>query len=733
MNKFYTLVTVLFFAMQSISYAQISIADARAMSEGTEVTVEGIVTNGFELGIIRYMQDGTAGIAVYPGSGSVGDFPDDVKRGDMIRVRGTLKTFNELLEIDPVLEYEVISSGNALPAALEVSPAEIDESLEGQLVVINDAAFEDGGSVFGVGNYTFTSNGESSEIYVRSGHPLLGQTIPLAGIQLTGIVSQFNSIYQVLPRDEDDIQIVDNFFITSFPAQSEITQSGFDISWTTNANSNSIIRYGINDVSENEMIVTESVSDHEVTLDMLAPGEFYYVQVASDNGSSVVESPVAYFATASQSSGTTHVYFNHSVDATVSDGNYPSTTKSGDLEEALIGYIDAAETSIDIAMYNTNRVQLIEALTRAFTRGVQVRFVTDNETANLALGDPVPPFTIIRGNSDGLMHNKFLVIDANSTDNSWLIAGSLNFTEQNMANDFNNMIAIQDQSLCKAYEIEFEEMWGAEGAVPGIFNVKFGAEKINNTPHLFSVGGVMIESYFSPSDNTTAEIASELEAADNDVSFALLTFTNNTLGTAVLDAHNRGVDVRGIIDNINDTGSEYTYLSDLGVMVTPDFTTRQTHHKYCLVDAADTGADPVVITGSHNWSASAETRNDENTLIIHSAAVSNIFLQEFEARWCESTGSGNCVTSNQNIVDSDALKVYPNPASDFINIDFQDELSGQTVIQLWNTDGRLLMSSVLNIAGNNDTNINISHLDSGNYYLHVLNGEERMVKRFIKL
>ena len=138
------LLIIIAFTFYSALDAQITIAEARALPEGTNVTVEGIVTNGSELGIIRYMQDATAGIAVYPGNGSVGNFPNDVQRGDIIQVSGPLKSFNELLEIDPVESYTVISSGNALPDPIMATPDDIREETEGQLMQISGVTFDDG-------------------------------------------------------------------------------------------------------------------------------------------------------------------------------------------------------------------------------------------------------------------------------------------------------------------------------------------------------------------------------------------------------------------------------------------------------------------------------------------------------------------------------------------------------------------------------------------------------------
>lgn len=55
------------------------------------------------------------------------------------------------------------------------------------------------------------------------------------------------------------------------------------------------------------------------------------------------------------------------------------------------------------------------------------------------------------------------------------------------------------------------------------------------------------------------------------------------------------------------------------------------HHKYLILDV-HSESDPMVVTRSMNWSANGHNTNDENTLIIHDAAIANQFYQEFAAR-----------------------------------------------------------------------------------------------------
>ena len=128
---------------------------------------------------------------------------------------------------------------------------------------------------------------------------------------------------------------------------------------------------------------------------------------------------------------------------------------------------------------------------------------------------------------------------------------------------------------------------------------------------------------------------------DYTLEFALLSFTKDELGDAVEDVNsNFGVNVRGIIEQANINGSEFSDMVTAGVNVKSHTgVTHQLHHKYAIADANVLGSNPAVLTGSHNWSANAENNSDENTLIIYDHAIANIYLQEFTERFNELTTS----------------------------------------------------------------------------------------------
>ncbi len=187
-----------------------NIATARLQGVGAAVTVTGVVTNGDELGLIRYIEDSSGGIALYD-STLVG-----VVRGDEITVSGILVDYNGLLEMTPVSTSITNNSGNSLTPQL-ITPIQIGEDTESELIQINNVIFNNGGSLFTSGTHDFTSNAETGKVYIRAGSLLENSFIPMSPVTLVGISSQYtfstpaNDGYQILPRDlADIIQIPNN-------------------------------------------------------------------------------------------------------------------------------------------------------------------------------------------------------------------------------------------------------------------------------------------------------------------------------------------------------------------------------------------------------------------------------------------------------------------------------------------------------------------------------------------
>jgi len=724
-----TILSCAFAALTIGAFAQIDVA--RGMPIGTSVTISGVVTNGDELGGIRYIQDATAGLPAYPGTGSV---PFDPVRGDSISVTGLLKNYNGLLEIDPITNYTLHGSGYADPATTVVTPAQLGEATEGSLIQVNAATFVNGGSTFTSATWDFTSNGETGTLYLSSGHPLIGSTIPSGPINLIAISSQFTFItpptdgYQVLPRDANDLILTSAINVTSLMTQSNITTTSFDLDWATDNDGSTNLNYGLTPVLGTLITNANSSSSHTVILTSLDPATIYYAQGFSVLGSDTAFTTIQAFCTESNSTGDIQVYFNNSVDNSVSSG-VDAIELPGTVNDTVKAYFDRAQFTIDVAVYNASDATIMQALNDALGRGVQIRYITEGANANTGLSDLDASIPILeRQNSmSSGMHNKFIIIDAELEDESIVISGSTNWTFNNLFQDFNNMVIIQDQSLARAYEVEFEEMWGSNGAQPNSGNSKFGPDKSNNTPHEFLINGDRVELYFSPSDGTTSAIGTSIGSTNEEMNFALLVLTNNDLSAAIIAANNTfGVGVNGIIEQENTSGSDFQDLLNAGVNVhSHQGVQHQLHHKYAIIDEGTT-SDPMVITGSHNWSASAENENDENTLFIHSDEVANQFYQEFVRRMDEVTGIA------EFSADPFEMSVYPNPGADHISLQFDNPSNEEVALSIIDLSGRVIQFSELRgFRGVNRVELNSSDLANGMYQMILRIGEVRDQEMFM--
>lgn len=712
--------TLAFIAILSstVSNAQSDILDARTnYNIGQTVTVTGIITSGADLGSVRYVQDASAGIALYPGNDWT-DWSAEPNPGDSVTVTGEISEYNGLLEVGPNLtQVDVLSSGNPLPDALVVTPNQLNESLEGQLVVIEGTTFDAGGQIVEANTtYTFMSSGEDGIIYVRSSNSLVGTTLNGCEMNLMGIVSQFTfdgfGGYQLLPRGASDMVSTSGVCLTSEVDQMNISSSSFDLTWTTDVVGDSEVEWGLTPdlgMTTSDLFLS---TDHLISLSGLSPGTLYYARVKSTNtDGETVTSPIRVYATISESSGNIHVYFTGSVDTSVAIDEEAMSLGTS-TNDTIAAWITSAQHTLDVAVYNTNNVAIENAINTAAANGVQIRYIAEGQNANLGVQNfdsSIPVHYRTDGEGSG-MHNKFFIGDADYPETAFVLTGSTNMTTANLNTDKNNVIVFQDQSIARGYRLEFNEMWGSDSMVPDEANAKFGPSKSVNTPLKYIVGGSPVEVYFSPTDGTTSAIRETIETMDYDMAFALLSFTRDDLADAIIDGSSFFVSPEGAIEEITGTGAEFDNLAAAGIDVhSHQGIAGSLHHKYAVIDYSEPLSDPTVVTGSHNWSSTAENINDENTVIVHDERVSNLYYQEFRGLLISMGIIDSIEDENGEFV----MTVFPNPTTDVINIEVSNEYIG-TEFTLSDIKGRLI--KVLNI-NSARTCIDVSGLELGVYVL----------------
>jgi phosphatidylserine/phosphatidylglycerophosphate/cardiolipin synthase-like enzyme len=284
-------------------------------------------------------------------------------------------------------------------------------------------------------------------------------------------------------------------------------------------------------------------------------------------------------------------------------------------DRALAAAINGAHLSVDMAAYDLDLFGLSSSLISAYRRGVAVRLVVESdnqdESAFQALKDAGIP--LVDDQRAGLMHDKFVIVDRLEV---W--TGSMNYTINGAYHNDNNLIRIRSVPLAEAYTDEFEEMFVGR---------HFGElSPSNGQTHIFSVDGRELEVYFTPEDDLAARLVELIKGANRNVYFLAYAFTADDIASAMLECAQTGVTVSGVFEAAQispESGSEYERLRQAGLDVRRDSNPGNMHHKVMIIDGQ------IVVTGSYNFSASAQNRNDENALVIHDPQVAAQYLSEF--------------------------------------------------------------------------------------------------------
>lgn len=297
------------------------------------------------------------------------------------------------------------------------------------------------------------------------------------------------------------------------------------------------------------------------------------------------------------------------------------------IEQQLIDRIQAAQSTIDIASFEFNLDPVADALIAAHERGVQVRWVTDDEYG-LHEDDESGHGQFARMQAAGievrdddrsaLMHNKFWIFDGAIT---W--TGSTNITHNGTQRNNNNVIVFDSPEIAAIYQREFDEMWA--GA--------FGANSPSTVAEQHvDLNGVPVEVLFGPEDGVAARLTGLILSAQESIRFMAFSFTRDDMGIAMQQVAAETGDVQGIFES-RGSGTEYSELQRLHCESIADVRTDGNgatfHHKAIIID------EYITITGSFNFSNNANERNDENLVVVWDEAVAAAYLSEFGQRWDE--------------------------------------------------------------------------------------------------
>jgi phosphatidylserine/phosphatidylglycerophosphate/cardiolipin synthase-like enzyme len=317
-----------------------------------------------------------------------------------------------------------------------------------------------------------------------------------------------------------------------------------------------------------------------------------------------------------------------------------------DLEQVIVGFLDQATESLDIAVQELDSEAIAQAILDARWRGVSVRVflehsylqadLTAKQIADIGSGParlttqwgeqrPSPAFrtnrdiltALLRSDievhsdfNQEIFHQKFVIRDyrGRARPTSALLTGSTNFTHTDTHANLNHVVIFHDPRICADYTGEFAQM--REGA--------FGRQRLGKVPKTYNIGGVPVKVLFAPDHAPELEITKQINKCVNRLDFAIFTFAGSSgIDDAMIMTKQAGRKVRGAIDpGQGRFGWAATrWLHEAGVelfLPRREAPFRKLHHKAMVID------DAIVVAGSFNYTGPANEYNDENIFVLGS-------------------------------------------------------------------------------------------------------------------
>jgi phosphatidylserine/phosphatidylglycerophosphate/cardiolipin synthase-like enzyme len=144
---------------------------------------------------------------------------------------------------------------------------------------------------------------------------------------------------------------------------------------------------------------------------------------------------------------------------------------------------------------------------------------------------------------------------------------------------------------------------------------------------------------FSPWDDTERLLLGAIASAKNQILVQAYMLTSRVIAAGLIDARQRGVDVKVLADNRQheeSIGSLLGLLAQNKIPVWLETRYRNAHNKVLVIDAS--GKQPTVITGSYNFTRSAHTMNAENLVIFRdNRSLTERFAKNWERHWLQAT------------------------------------------------------------------------------------------------
>lgn len=341
--------------------------------------------------------------------------------------------------------------------------------------------------------------------------------------------------------------------------------------------------------------------------------------------------------------------------------------------------IRASKKSIRLAIYEFNLEEMLEDLRDAKKRGVKIEIVLDRSHVYVTGKGPdkLTPrkptdqivaliqegfdVLLLKGERSGIQHNKIGIFDDKLS-----MEGSFNFTGQSEFNHYENMTFTMEKAEIKDMLAYFKYMRGLAEEVDhdkldeilsrsAAFEAvdpeaggrskateetgrdsKFPPPPESKAPPVDFNGVSLKRYYFSPQGGIEAALVAAIKAAKTSVDIAMFSFYSRNIADALLEAKNRGVAVRLVLDQsqagLAKLDNWFAFHGfDMVLLAGPndaweeiaDPKYEKMHHKFMLVDGK------LLFNGSFNYSPNAEDNSFEHVRLIEEPLDVARFIESF--------------------------------------------------------------------------------------------------------